>query len=179
MKGDRIDSDRRITRRTVLVGGMALSRLLKELKRLDVRLNEAAKTLLASRHFRCSEERQELSTVELSVLDLGFPGGAYISDIHEKAAGMGLRPPPIELAPHLRLQYIDQPEGFLGFPITKHRAPPGAITVASEPLSEDEDFPKGFYLRRIDGVLWLRGYKSKPDHIWNGNDRLMFIESKD
>ena len=158
------------------MGGMTPSQLMKALEILGVRLNEYAKTLFSSRHFRCSVERHELLTVELSVLDLGFPSGANISDIHDKAAEIGLHPPPIELAPHLRLQYIDQPEGFLGFPITKHCAPPGAITVTSEPLSEDEDFPKGFYLRRIDGVLWLRGYKSGPEHILNVNDRLVFIE---
>lgn len=160
------------------MGGMTPSQLKKALENLGVRLNEYARTLFASRHFRCSAERHELSTVELSVLDLGFPNGANISDLYEKAAAVGLRPPTIELAPHLRLQYIDQPEGFLGFPVSKQCAPPGAITVTAEPLPEDEDFPQGFYLRRIDGVLWLRGYKSGPEHVWDVNDRLIFAENR-
>ncbi|MGO1200370.1 MAG: hypothetical protein ACTMKY_10790 [Dermabacteraceae bacterium] len=38
------------------------------------------------------------------------------------------------------------------------RAPRGALHVLSAPLSEDHEYPKGFYLRRVDGVSWLRGY---------------------
>lgn len=48
--------------------------------------------------------------------------------------------------------YLDQPEGYSGHPIQQHRAPVGSITIASEILTEDEDFPKGFYLRRINGA---------------------------
>jgi hypothetical protein len=33
---------------------------------------------------------------------------------------------------------------------------------------------KGFYLRRINGVLWLRGYRSGPEHIYSPEDRLVF-----
>jgi len=166
-----------LTRRAVAVGGMTPPRLLEALARLGVRLNDAALTLLNSPHFRCSERRRELSTVELSVRELGFPDGAKIPDIYAKAAAAGLSLPPLELAPHLRLLHVDQPEGPLGFPATRHCAPPGAITVASAPLSEDEDFPKGFYLRKIEGVLWLRGYTSGPEHLWSPGDRLVFLET--
>jgi hypothetical protein len=44
----------------------------------------------------------------------------------------------------------------------------------SAALVEDDEFPKGFYLRRIDGVLWLRGYRSGPAHVWSPDDRLVF-----
>jgi hypothetical protein len=32
-------------------------------------------------------------------------------------------------------------------------------------------------LRRIDGVLWLRGYRSGPEHIWNQDDHFVFTAS--
>jgi hypothetical protein len=32
----------------------------------------------------------------------------------------------------------------------------------------------GFYLRRIQGVLWLRGYRSALEHIWSADDRFVF-----
>jgi hypothetical protein len=47
----------------------------------------------------------------------------------------------------------------------------------SAPLAADDDIPKGFCLRRIDGVLWLRGYRSGPEHIWSPDDRLIFIDA--
>jgi hypothetical protein len=72
------------------------------------------------------------------------------------------------------LQYLDQPEGSIGHPPSQHRAPPGSLTVASREFDVDENVPKGFYLRRVEGVLWLRGYCSGPDHMWSGTDRFVF-----
>ena len=92
----------------------------------------------------------------------------------QRSAELGLSLCPLELAPHLRLQYLDQPEGYSGHPPSQHRAPPGSITVASAQLSEDDDLPKGFYLRRIEGVLWLRGYRCGAEHIWSPEDHFVF-----
>ncbi|MDA0708693.1 MAG: helicase, partial [bacterium] len=50
--------------------------------------------------------------------------------------------------------------------------------IASQILTEDDDFPKGFYLRRIKGVLWLRGYRSWPGHVWEPDDHFVFSEDK-
>ena len=83
---------------------------------------------------------------------------------------------PLELGPHLRLQFTDQPEGSLGQPVSQNCAPPGSLTVASAPLAQDDETPKGFYLRRIEGVLWLRGYRSWPGHIWSPQDMFVFSE---
>ena len=54
----------------------------------------------------------------------------------------------------------------------------GAITIASAILTEDDHFPKGFYLRRIKGVLWLRGYRSRPQHIWEHDDHFVFVKDR-
>src|SRR6476661_5482475 len=32
-------------------------------------------------------------------------------------------------------------------------------------------------LRRIDGVLWLRGYRFRPEHIWSAGDHFVFTVS--
>ncbi len=87
---------------------------------------------------------------------------------------MGLCPP--ELGPYLRLEYLDQPEGNFGSSM-QHQAPSGSITIASEVLTEDEDFPKGFYLRRINGELWLRGYRADHLHVWNPGDHFIFCQT--
>lgn len=118
--------------------------------------------------------KSEIATVELTVANLGYAQGATIAQVHVRAAELGLALCPLELGPHLRLQYLDQPEGHLGHPPSKHRAPPGSITVASRQLTDDHDTLQGFYLRRIDGVLWLRGYRYASDDIWSPEDRLVF-----
>ena len=129
--------------RNVEVGGVTKSALAQALAQNAISLNEYAERLLASDLFTTSETRYALTTVELAVRNLGFPRGATTPELHERAGelGLGLRPP--ELGPHLRLQYRDQPEGFVGMPIRQHRAPCGSITIASEPLADDNDSPKG------------------------------------
>lgn len=156
------------------IGGTSKQQLLTSLGQHGVHLNEAARALFAHEGFSTSKERQRASLIEVTVAALGFPKGASFGVIVQKAQDAGLSVCPMELGPHFRLQFLDQPEGASGQPETKHRAPAGAITVASHAVSEDDDVPKGFYLRRIDGALWLRGYRADADHLWSPGDRLVF-----
>ncbi|MGH7867541.1 MAG: helicase [Candidatus Dormibacteraceae bacterium] len=160
--------------RTVQIGGETKEELLARLVRNGVQINEAGRVLFASDNFRTSKICAHLMTVELSVRDVGFPQGATMLEVYASAARLGLHLCPMELGPHLRLQFPDQPEGFLGQPVWKHRAPPGSIIIASEMLSEDDEFPKGFYLRRIKGVLWLRGYWSGCEQICHPEEHFVF-----
>jgi hypothetical protein len=160
--------------RVVYVGGASKQQLLARLEEAGVGLNEAARILFSSEKFTTLSTRQPLATVEVTVRDFGFTQGATFQELCNQAAALGLCLPPLELAPHLRLQYQDQPEGYWGHPLTAHRAPPGSIMVASAPLSADDEFPKGFYLRRIQGTLWLRGYWTSADNRWDPDDHLLF-----
>ena len=163
--------------RAVQVGGVSKKQLLAQLTKAGVELDEAARILFASDRFTTSATRQALAAVEATVRQLGFPNGATTQEVCDKAVELGLCLPPTELGPHMRLQCLDQPEGYWGFPVTEHRAPPGSLTVISAPLSEDHEFPKGFYLRRINGTLWLRGYWSGAEHRYDPEDRLVFCQT--
>ncbi len=160
--------------RPVLVGGMARPALLAALQRAGVACNAAAETLLASALFAAATPARQLSTAEVAVGDLGFPEGTTTGELYARAAQYGLALCPPELGPYFRLAYLDQPEGALGQPIRTHQAPYGAITIASPPLSDDDTVPKGFYVRRIEGVLWLRGYRAGLDHVWQSDDHFLF-----
>jgi hypothetical protein len=117
--------------RVVYVGARSPFELLEDLKGQGVEINEFGLRLLSSRSFKVSETRRPLVTVELTVHNIGFPQGARISEIYERVPTLGLSLCPIELGPHLRLQVLDQPEGFWGKPGSRHKAPPGSITIAS------------------------------------------------
>lgn len=160
--------------RTLHIGGTSTTHLLEQLNAMGVLMNDAARTLFASSLFTTLQQRIALTTVELSVLELGFDQGATFPQLHLRAEQLGLELPPLELGPHFRLLHSTQKEGHSGFPVTQNKAPPGSITIASAPLASDDSFPKGFYLRRIDGVPWLRGYTSSFEHVWSPEDRLMF-----
>lgn len=163
--------------RLVSIGGLSKAELLQQLQDNHVSLNESADRLFASDRFTTAPMRQALTTVELTVRDLGFPQGATTAAMYARAATLGLSLCPVELGPHLRLKYLDQPEGYWGQPLRQHQAPSGSITIASAPLIPDDDFPKGFYLRRIQGELWLRGYRAGPEHVWNADDHLLFCRA--
>lgn len=160
--------------RTVSLGGMSKDELLAELENRGIQLNEAGRKLFAHGKFTTSPASFSIETVELAVANLGYERGATFAQIKGRGAELGLTMCPLELGPHLRLQLLDQREGYVGHPPSKHRAPPGSITVASDPLSDDYETPKGFYLRRIEGLLWLRGYWSASDDVRSPEDRLVF-----
>lgn len=160
--------------RSVCVGGLSKGKLLSALQEAGVQLNEIARALFAHRGFETSAARSTLEITEASVRELGLTHGATLQQVFETAAEHGLALCPLELAAHLRLQFTDQPEGSVGYPPSKHCAPPGSLTIAARPLAQDDGLSMGFYLRRMDGVLWLRGYHSPAEHVWDAGDRFVF-----
>ena len=70
----------------------------------------------------------------------------------------------------LRLCTLDQvnaPDSVL-----RHgRAPDGSVHVLSPSLSEDPSVLRGFYLRVVDEVLWLRGFMCDDLHVMGADDR--------
>ncbi|MFF3024493.1 helicase [Gottfriedia sp. NPDC057948] len=163
--------------RIVEIGGHTKSQLNEKLQQASISINEYGEMLLKDDHFTVSNTKYSLQTVELTVGNLGFLEGATTPQIYQKAKELNLELCPLELGPYIRLSYLDQPEGFfIGNSKKQYQAPSGSITIASEALSEDEDFPKGFYIRRINGVLWLRGYRADHLHVWNNDDHFIFCQ---
>lgn len=167
-----------VTTRTIEVGGLTKSELLQKLRTHSIMLNEYAEKIFSDDKFTTSEKSFDLKTVELTVKDFGFSEGATMPQLFNRARELGLNLCPLELGPHLRLKYLDQQEGNAVNVTTQNHAPSGSVTIASEILSEDDHFPKGFYLRNIDGVLWLRGYVTDDLHVWNLEDRFIFCQSE-
>jgi hypothetical protein len=147
--------------RTIEVGGMTKPKLVEELERRSIQMNEQARRLFADSRFVLSTSQSRIQTVELAVRDLGFEQGAISIDIRQTAAGLGLEVCPLELGPFMRLQYCDQPEGR-------------RLTVFSQRLSADTDVPTGFYLRRVDQTLWLRGFTASEDWMWDPDEHFVF-----
>lgn len=165
--------------RRVRIGGVDKTRLLAMLRDAGVRLNEAAERLIADRRFTTRARSAIVEPIRITVGALGFEQGALFDEIARRAASHGLALCPPELGPHLRLQHLDQAEGRVGADARRHRAPPGSLTIASAPLGEDADEPRGLYLRRIEGVPWLRGYFASPDHLWSPEDAFVFVRTGD
>jgi hypothetical protein len=159
---------------TVRIGGVDKPSLLRSLRLHGVQLNHAADVLFQHRHFTTLGQPHLVDIAYLSVAALGFSEGATYRQITARAIEAGLAECPLELGPHLRMQFPDQLEAPATAPAAIRGAPHGSVTIASSPLDDAELTPKGFYLRRLGGVLWLRGYWSPADHVWAAADVLVF-----
>ena len=158
----------------VRIGGMSKAELLCALDRKGIQLNRIARDLFAHPSFWTSTACSTIEITHISVAELGYELGAPLERVFARAASHGLELCPLELAAHLRIAFTDQVEGLIGCPPSNNRAPPGSLTVAARSLANDEEMPMGFYLRCMSGVLWLRGYRSPPEHVWNATDRFVF-----
>ena len=157
---------------------MSRSELLAALREHNIQLNQYAEALFDDRRFTTLRRQHVVEIVALSVAELGFGEGATYGQIIARALESGWVECPLELGPHLRMQFPDQPDGADGKPLTHGRAPPGSITVASPPLDDSDETAKGFYLRRVESVLWLRGYRSWSGHIWGPEDVFVFSKGR-
>lgn len=156
--------------RKVKYGGMSKANLLKRLITENIHFNEYARVLWDSEIFETSPGEEIADIVELSVKDLELPNGATFEVIFSRIKQLKLNLCPLEIGPYLRLNYLDQKEEV---ETGKNKAPKGSITIFSKiEKPEDEEFPKGFYIRKIDGKLWLRGYICPMDYIWDPEARI-------
>lgn len=175
----RIYPDCSVIKKTIEVGGLSKAELIQRLQQSSISLNQYGEKLLYDDRFTTSEIKYSLEIVELLVRDLGFPNGATLPEIYKQANELRLQLCPPELGPYLRLEYVDRVEGNSGNSSQKNEAPSGSITIASEIISDEDSFPKGFYVRKVDGVLWLRGYVADNLHVWNPDTRFIFKTDND
>ncbi|WP_411736179.1 helicase [Paenibacillus sp. M2] len=178
IEDEKVYPDCSVEIRIVDVGGLTKPQLIQKLDQYSILLNKYGKQLLNDERFIVSNTKQSLQTVELTVRQLGFSDGATTLQLFRRANELGLDCCPVELGPYLRLQYLDQPEIVSTHISEERKAPSGSITIASEALTEDIDFPKGFYLRRINDEFWLRGYLADHLHVWSPHDRFIFCRAQ-
>lgn len=153
------------------VGGLSREELRERLGARGIELNDHAVTLLEQSVFE-QREPEVLTVVQRTPAELGLAEGGTLPQVIVAArqAGFGLCPP--DAGPYLRLAMGSQeqaPDSVL----SAGRAPTGALHVLSEPLRADHAFPKGFYLRVVDGVEWLRGYRCDDEYVVPSTSRFV------
>lgn len=154
------------------IGGMTRSELLGELRSRGVLLNSYAETLIDDAVFGL-RGREEIGIVERNVGDLGFSAGATLPQVFAAACEQRLGLCPADTGPYLRLAMTWQanaPDSVL----SAGKSPAGALKVASTPVSDDVAFPRGFYLRVVDGQHWLRGFRCDDEYLFSPEDRFAF-----
>jgi hypothetical protein len=136
------------------IGGVEKEELRRRLASASVSLNAYAEQLFEAPEFTVSAYPRQIALITVSLSDLGLHSGGTLPDIFERASTHGYDLCPLEVAPHLRLEFLDQ-------------SPGPYLTIASpRPRPHDMDFPAGFYVRRLDDGLWLRGYRTDDDWVF-------------
>lgn len=158
----------------VATRGLGKEELRRRLAEAGVLLNPLGEALFEEPRFVPDARPGNFLIRCITPGDLGLGGGGPYGEILARAALQGLRVCPLELAAYLRLAWPGRGEGADGLVVSQGSAPPGSLTVATEWLPDGEDRPRGFYLRRIGGVPWLRGYRAGEDHRWGAGDRFVF-----
>ena len=130
---------------------------LKTLKQRGILINRYAEEYISHPCFSAAGP-PEMTAVILSLEELGLKRGATLDELFRHIRGTQFRPCPADTGFFLRLAWTDQPQSQNSILTGTHSSPDQAVTVLSEMLERDDDFPKGLYLRRVDGSLWLRGY---------------------
>ena len=149
-------------------------RLPELLKKHSVFINTYAEQNFSHSGFRTDCCPEELQIVITSLHELGFSRGATLKGISETLADFRLKPCHASTGLFLRIAWKEQEQSGNSVLTGTRRAPDSAVTVFSEPLEEDDAFPKGLYLRNVDGRLWLRGYVCDQDYRWSENDLFAF-----
>ena len=145
---------------------------MRSLSSRGIRVNGHAETLLEDVIFDDQPSRPVVVT-ERTVAELGLASGATLAQIFEVAQQQGWLLCPMDTGPYLRMALNEQVASRDSV-MSSGRAPDGALTVAAEALSKDDEAPKGFYLRLVEGQAWLRGYRCDDEHTWSPDDRFIF-----
>src|SRR5262245_32396784 len=100
-----------------------------------VRIGDSADEVLGRPAFHFSQAKADVDLVVVRVADLGFNDAISLGEIYRRAGELGLELCPPEVAPLVRLHYLDQPVGeFLNVamaPITTYGREPVALSVAN------------------------------------------------
>ena len=155
------------------IGQVTKETLINSLNEHNIRINPLGEKLLKSKLIQVSNEKKNIQLTELSLHELGFENGANLLEIIKASQKIGLKVCPVEVAPFLRLNYQQTDTQGMVSMEKQFKTPEGAVTVVSEIIKDQVSFPKWFYLRKIDGELWLRGYVCDYEHIFESHERFI------
>jgi hypothetical protein len=153
------------TWKTITIGTFANSfTLLDGLNAAGCAIGDSAGQILARPAFRIGLVRTEVELVVVSVAELGFQAETVpLADIYTRARQLGFELAPAEVAPQLRLQYVDQP--------------PGEFIVAMNPIKTWSEEPIILTVANFGAGLILIGRDGRTDAGISIASRFLFVRS--
>ena len=162
----------------LIIEPLSPDRVKKMLEENCIFINQYAEQFFTHPRFS-SAQKVDISVFIASLHEIGFKSGATLDDIFKRIPSIGLRPCPPSTGVFLRLLWKDQPQSQNSILSGTHGSPDLAVTVLSEVVSRNDDFPKGLYLRNVEGNLWLRGYICDASYRFPGDALFVFEKASD
>ena len=149
------------------------NQILNRLEEHNILINQYAQTFFLHPTFS-TEHTQEMTIAIASLREIGLENGATLNEIFQQAEKRCFKSCPTNTGLFLRLAWKNQPQSQNSILSGTHHSPEQAVVVLSEIIEKDDAFPKGLYLRNVDGKLWLRGYVCDSEYRFSGNDLFAF-----
>lgn len=112
------------------------------------------------------KQKENIDIVSFSVEQLGFPNGARLQEVYDKAKEFGLELCPPQVGPELRLNYKNQPYDE-------------DLTIATEPFVGINYFPLLFGVHRSNSGSWISDIHGQLGLHGRGDHRYVFRFRKD
>jgi len=152
----------KILRKTIELTEKSPQEYEEELIKQGYQIGDYAKQIL--KKVETLKQKEDADLVSFSVAQLGFPSGATLKQIYDKAKELGLELCPPQVGPELRLSYTDQ---FMN----------EYLVVAMDPINDSEGSPGLLSVGRSSVGEWL-GYDGRVGSEWDGDGRFVFRSRK-
>jgi hypothetical protein len=162
----RVASDLPIWKRVTLGTLNSANAIRDALEAAHVHIGDAANEVLGRPTFTFSQRKIESDLVVVAVTDLGFgEAGASVADVYTRAKQLGLALCPAEVAPYLRLQYLQQPVGEI-------------LQIAMNPVTTYEGAPVDLAVADGGEGLLLVGGEAPSDRVVSGTVHFVFVRPR-
>ena len=155
--------ENKIFRKTIELATKTPKEYTKEIEVQGMKIYSYAQDILNK--LEPLKQKEEIKLVSFSVEQLGFPKGATLQQIYDKAKESGLELCPPQVGPELRLNYKDQPMGEW-------------LVIAMNSINDRDDYPLLFCLSRHSSGEWLRSGSGDLGNEWRGFYRFVFLSRK-
>ena len=155
--------EKKIFRKTIELTTKIPKEYTKEIETQGMKIYEYAQDILNK--LEPLKQKEKINLVSFSVEQLGFPKGATLQQIYDKAKESGLELCPPQVGPELRLNYKNQPMNEY-------------LMVAMNSINDRGGDPGLFGLRRHSDGEWLNYNYGALVHKWYGYSRFVFLSRK-
>ncbi|MFA6524416.1 MAG: hypothetical protein WC264_01955 [Candidatus Paceibacterota bacterium] len=155
--------EKKIFRKNIELTTKTSEEYTKEIKVQGMKIYSYAQDMLNK--IEPLKQKEKINLVSFSIEQLGFPNGATLKEIYNKAKKLGLELCPPQVGPELRLNYKDQLMGEW-------------LRIAMDSIADRDGGPRIFGVECYGDGLWLDSYDGNLGDRWSGNYRFVFLSRK-